>query len=498
MTSTILECSQKNSYNESSNSESNWKNSFQNEVSLEDGDTLQMKMCLINTQAISSTNIIIKTDTTVAITFGVYEVAFPPTGVAFNDDYFLHENNFYWRMYNRSLDNLVPTATLDNSTATFAASDKMPEGHYILRKGADPASEMVTYTCSVTIPAGSYTADAIAGFINTSMKTFRTTESIGTSVIPEALTGDKRFVSIITPDATPRISKSFNFKEVNVYSNDGTANSNILFTAGRNAGASTTLFEYKDDAFQFSYLHTPIMSEKNVISASTGENSYSTPGVTIKANAEGFSDVFDSLGGVVLTELSPASFWQQIGFTPAQMSDILFDDNIFSALNDDVKEEYITQRTTGVNVSNSLQRSSFNVFNFTNPQPVEDSSAVNAYPEATSDLRSLRASNPYIVDDIGFYRIECVANFESNYLVPNQRLGAVTGIVSKNYNTMDFITGYGGDSALAYTHSGETLALNNINIRIIDPKTEKEAEQLGPNSTVFLELIKAPPKAVKK
>ena len=40
--------------------------------------------------------------------------------------------------------------------------------------------------------------------------------------------------------------------------------------------------------------------------------------------------------------------------------------------------------------------------------------------------------------------------------VEDGRLGAVIGVVSKNYNSNDFITGYGADSGIAFQHVGDT------------------------------------------
>ena len=77
--------------------------------------------------------------------------------------------------------------------------------------------------------------------------------------------------------------------------------------------------------------------------------------------------------------------------------------------------------------------------------------------------------------------------------VEDGRLGAVIGVVSKNYNSNDFITGYGADSGIAFQHVGVPQSISSVKIRIIDPKTNLPVEGLGSNSTVFLELVKAPP-----
>ena len=111
----------------------------------------------------------------------------------------------------------------------------------------------------------------------------------------------------------------------------------------------------------------------------------------------------------------------------------------------------------------------------------------------SDDTFALSGNENYIVDDSGYYRIEAVAEFSNDFKMEDGRLGAVIGVVSKNYNSNDFITGYGADSGISFQHVGVPQSISSVKIRIIDPKTNLPVEGLGSNSTVFLELVKAPP-----
>ena len=50
------------------------------------------------------------------------------------------------------------------------------------------------------------------------------------------------------------------------------------------------------------------------------------------------------------------------------------------------------------------------------------------------------------------------------------------------------------DSGIAYTHVGATHILSSLRLRILDPQTKELAGGLGDNSTVILEVVKAPKK----
>lgn len=118
------------------------------------------------------------------------------------------------------------------------------------------------------------------------------------------------------------------------------------------------------------------------------------------------------------------------------------------------------------------------------------------FAKENGQLKTINAASDYVIGETGYYRVECVGNFETNYLKQEQRLGAVIGAVSKSYNSNDFITGY-DDSATPYAHEGEPTVLTSMTIRVIDPATNLPVAGLGKNSTVFLEVGVPPPEAKK-
>ena len=503
---TILECSQKDASSTVSNA--NWTNTFQNEYSVEEGDVIQMKMCLINTQNVTSTNIVLAEDQDISITYCVYENAFKENQIPFNtqdptygattsgntDPNFQFTNEMIYRSG-------IETPTPANNVGV--------EGLYIQRAGATTNSALLTYDINFTIPAGSYSPDTIASKITDALKSQiveidGNTIQIGTII---KTSQQKDFVNILAGLNTGP-PDSYKTKNVLVVKNKKDANPAERFaTMFRLTGASNALFEFKDGSFQFSFLHTPVFTESRNVGTDTNKIfSYSTPGVALSLQPDNNANTAkDSFGGIMFTSLEPKTFWNNLGFTDSRLNEILYDDTTMKATAANLRTSYVEQRTTGVDTNASFERSSGSSVPFTAMVP-NSSSGSNpdtqmfplVEPFATTELRVLKASQPYSVDNIGFYRVEAIANFENDYQTPDTRKGHVAAVVSKQYQQNDFVTAFGSDSSLTYQHIGETTLLNSLNIRVIDPETEQEVDNLGTKSTVFMELIKAPPQPEKK
>ena len=115
----------------------------------------------------------------------------------------------------------------------------------------------------------------------------------------------------------------------------------------------------------------------------------------------------------------------------------------------------------------------------------------------SGDSTIVQAEENYQYDESGFYLINVVSSFNNNYITQDSTLSKVACIASKQYQAGDYITAY-SDSAIVYQHSGSPLILTNFQVQIIEPKTKAIANDLGANSTVFLEVIKAQPQPQQK
>ena len=203
------------------------------------------------------------------------------------------------------------------------------------------------------------------------------------------------------------------------------------------------------------------------------------------------------------------SFWNKLGFSDTNIDTKLkFDDAVFRTTFSDaaVSAAYFDARRIEATLVSGDYRSPFapgvmsrpfgpGAFNSDTGHQVGKSTLT--YTVASTTTNSLDADNNYEVDDSGYYRIEVESVFSTEFKQEGQRLGTVIGCVSNNYQQNDYITGYGADSGIPYVHEGVSQVLSSVKCKIIDPSTNLPVDTLGPNSTILLEIVKAP-KAQKK
>ena len=112
---------------------------------------------------------------------------------------------------------------------------------------------------------------------------------------------------------------------------------------------------------------------------------------------------------------------------------------------------------------------------------------IEAGASVISQVRTL----PY-----GYFLVEVTAQFRNNYVTTNQTKGNVVAIMSRYYDK-DSYTSSGADASLVYTHSGVATLLNSFKCRILD-SDKNLADNIGPDNTIFLEVVKAQKKIKSK
>ena len=106
--------------------------------------------------------------------------------------------------------------------------------------------------------------------------------------------------------------------------------------------------------------------------------------------------------------------------------------------------------------------------------------------ESTNSLDAVRI--PEQRDSAGHYLIEITA-YPSIYLDDNTKR-EIKSIVSTYYvSGGSFVSGVFSDS-YSYYHVGSPMTISNLKIRLLDPVSMKEIANLGPNSSVYLQINK--------
>ena len=473
----ILECAERNAVSGgiATNVFGQWSNTFSETIPIEDGDIISMKQALINTRSATTGNLVLEKDTDVIITIGYYEFPMDNTGIAVNKTDFTSDGKI--------TDPSVYRAKVSNQNGDISTNQP-----YVLCLAlGDASSDLVTNDIVFTIRAGAYTPEGIA------------------DIITQQMTQDNNFVNVDTDEGTFISTKKLQdvlngadpvaqeytladaYDHVNFLSGESTAEeASTPFT-----GATQTDMEFMNGRFQFSNLHTPLKTKDasnkyTVVSTSTYNNGDENDPYGV--------NFVTRLGGVFLNDLQPADFWDTLGFSPSYNTNNLFISKAqILALDASIDDgagirDFLELRTTRQNVTNSMFRRT------DGPIPTIKTSVAGGIPQfqqynSSVSTVPLIAGSPFQPEAVGYYLLEAVANFNTEFRNSTERKSAVTAIVSKQYNNSDFITIY-DESSIPYVHVGNTTFLSEITLRILDPITGEVVTSLGGANVVFFEINK--------
>jgi len=526
MTSTIIELSRITSNNKISNSQ--WKNSIKSGMVLEDGDQVLLKNCYIDTTNLSPNNIIISEDIVCTITFGIYmtctgieqviltngqfqnNVDVCPTpgsgGVFYNINSTVIPDGLPYRMTNRSLPD--GSAYIDTASFTVRAGtySKTFLGEYISRKLQSlnvVANERWTgvYTNKPQFPASSVRQDYTPPYpvIETLFQPLYLQSGAIYNVSgwlpimgipPISVNG---YEIVITPASYPVSFDSFlQNLPLNVTYNYGSIFGNCKIISGSGSSANydagyvgcpnmSISFNADSQKYQFDYLHTSI----------TDNNQNELVSIAY-SNIQGSIAKFIFFGdrsGIMITNLEPKRFWfDMLGF---KASDIIFNDPLL--VNVPYSEFY--QKTTrnfqpiseyidigaNVTVNNYSIQSMTTIINDIKPWRFSESTATD--PIIASDLSkgTIIGAGHYLVDIKGYN-----TQFKNEFGDTQYK-----GVVSAFFLSADsFLCSPSPDSSF-YQHHGSPVCINSLEVSIIDPLTHTPSQNLGGNSSVYIQVIKA-------
>jgi len=186
-------------------------------------------------------------------------------------------------------------------------------------------------------------------------------------------------------------------------------------------------------------------------------------------------------GGVVFRYLDPPAFWERLGFDVSS----LVVGNTGNKLDFPVGKTFDDVSTNALFGLDDLMNNEGNAPNMCPNAQFFKKSTV------TVPIKASNAYNP--LTDSAYFLIDCNMNYSMNYQYDTGNLANINAIVSRQYNTNDYITGF-GECGITYVHRGNPVILSSTRIRILDPVSKQEVSSLGEKSSIFLQVFKAPPK----
>jgi len=293
-------------------------------------------------------------------------------------------------------------------------------------------------------------------------------------------------------------------------------------------GSTEISLTYDDQAslFKWQYTHTPILQATTSAKTAFNEvvglvNTNSTlPTSNTSSNVNVMCKV-QCQSGVMFRDMQPRSFWMDIlGFDPSIMvkdEEVLgpitstdkFPYSRFNAIttrgflgcaqNFDETSSAITQP-----FPDGVQNAPLNLLY--NPK-VDDWSTYELYlqipdngfippkynsiwfqSESTITIDAVRAPLNNIVDSSGHQLVEIVG-YQNDWLNEIDKY-QIKCIVSSYYVSENSFTTNPFPDTYVYTHIGAPMSINNYKVRILDPLTLDKLSTLGPNSTIYLQIVK--------
>lgn len=519
MSSTIIELSRVTSNETSDNA--TWKNTLKSGIIIEEGDQILLKNCYVDTTTLSSNNFIFEEDINIHMEFAFYLLG---TGI---EQVALLESN------PQQTYNMWTTQDITNN------SDGLPYICIIDQPG-DPkkGSPYIDYM-DFTIPKGTYSKTFLSQFISRKMQTLNVLSqsywpgvwshypqdpasvppppypviesvyqqlymqnqtiygspgyfecSVGIPPIDNPITGN---IQVISPAHCDVIFYAFlkDLPQQTSYLNErifqkcaatAPGEDNTDYDGGYMGCVNMSIsFNNDSQKYQIDYLHTPITdtTQNELTCIAHTQPQPPTPSKITFLNQR---------GGIMLTKLEPASFWQDtLGF---DLSGVVFNDPTFSTT---TYNEWYSKTTQNFPAMEQLinHNQSLKLNNFT----IQSSSTIIGLTE-TYNFTQSTSTIPIIAPNLsigtiisaGHYLID-IKGYTSNYknaFGDNQ----IKGLVSAFFTSPDnFLCSPGPDSAY-YIHHGSPMPINSFEVTIIDPLTHQPSKTLGPSSSVYLQVIK--------
>jgi hypothetical protein len=284
-------------------------------------------------------------------------------------------------------------------------------------------------------------------------------------------------------------------------------------------GASQVSLTYNDlnsGRYGFQYLHSPITNSiSGSISEVTGVHVYqsSIPAINLVSQVcylNCYSGImFVDMKTNLSSDPNNDPFFKQLGLN---YSDIIPDgiSSMFSISPDPVPANYgidyleflrVTTRNyiprdSLINVTETTTAGSKYKYEYNAYLPAFTtfpSSADTYFFTDSPDTSPVTFSNPPIssLSNAGHYLVE-ISNYHSDYVNNNDLFNVKATIASFYLSGDSFVVSMGQDSYI-YQNSGVPLSLNNIKIRILNPVTKEVQQNMGPNTTIYLQVTRDKP-----
>lgn len=254
-------------------------------------------------------------------------------------------------------------------------------------------------------------------------------------------------------------------------------------------GAEIFDMEFGNDGanvFSLNYAHTPLHNPGDP--ASKQSVGVYTEGDIGTNNLRYYQ--INQASGIIIHDLQPPSFWRDtIGLSNQLIVPIETD---ASGVNFYTRQNVGPTLTYGyAPLSTFLGGAGVAADYYRKAKVPLAASNVWTYFDVTGDTRAIFGNTTNSNTTGGYFLIEVVGLApRTSGMVDGQQVNPmINGIVSTQYDSNNIVTGF-GDSGIQYQHRGASYQISSCQVRILNPLTLQPVEELGPNNTIFFDVIK--------
>jgi hypothetical protein len=486
-------------------SNSSWETFLPKPIIVENGDMINMKSAYINQESLTGSNILLDVDTKLVFEFGFYiinGIQFCATGNAINECQYYFLPTYCTNPASAPNTPVGPGPAQDINMNTLAQQDVITDFEPYVFHAYDSVNntfELITDRFEMEIKAGSYTPQEIQTIITDRLS----------SINGQVLQGDRRgnqieFTQLFSGSRFLLNATSFNYGATSYWLDSYTSTTNMdtvrkfrmvpqtagnapLAPANTNVptyfiGTNQMALDYDDisQTFQWSFIHMPM------VDPSDGQIANALTRMTFKYNNNvdyyvGPIHSQTKQGGIFFTKLEPVSFWEQLGFN---LNNVVVD------------------TSNGIDITEVMKKTSDQQLGLTtilslsplNNMVVNQGWEGNQVPLfilkylQNNNIVPLKAESTYQSSNSGYYLISTELGFNNEYNDGNKIYGNISAIASKQWIQNDFVSVF-DDGGIPYIHSGSPFLLSSVKVKILNSQ-KNLAENLKPNSTLFIQIIK--------
>lgn len=370
-------------------------------------------------------------------------------------------------------------------------------------KSADKVFDLVPGTVSFTIPKGRYTCDEICQIVNSNVDK----SANNLQDLPGSRYNDTPLLGS-TGDYTSATLKLLSTGNTDLVIEGDNPNVNVMTTKigatlpFQYTGTSDFSLAYDGNKFKIETMNSVYYTNKSGTAANRGLTGilYNLKGTDTGSTAT--KNVINKSSGIVFSALQPEEFWyDKLGFDgticppistgTVKLNNVDVVSHLFVNTLKDGVHITGTAPTLDASIIKSIQESSsFTAFTF-NCVPKND---VNQDLEIqASGQIEIYANNTYNYSILktygGYMLLEIRLGLNQDYTGEQNHLKNVFGIITNYYRSNNYIVATSEDGCL-YNHIGNSVQINSIRVRLLNPNTLEVVDGLDQDNSVFLSLIK--------